>query len=131
MKVLLDTSDSQTLSVIPREYPTTIDYTLVEEGNNRIATGSAISASNVSGFLAFADKFQLNEDNYYALYVYNTSTGDLIFRDKVFCTNQSVRGYSINNGEYTQDSTYDGDFIVYGDDNTAPATPTLISVVEV
>lgn len=130
MKILIDTSDEQTLGIIPRFYPNQINYTLVEESSDRTANGTVVTAV-VSGLLTFSDKFQLNEDNYYSLYVYDDATGELIHRDKVFCTNQTAEAYTINNGVYIQDTTYDNDYIIYGDDNTKPDTPTLISVDEV
>jgi hypothetical protein len=130
MKVLIDTSDIQTVSILPRYYPTNINYKIVEEGNDREATGSNIATSTIDGFLTFSDKFQLNEDNFYSLYVYDASNGAIINRDKVFCTNQNATEYTINNGEYTQDQTYDSGYVIYGDDNTKPDTPTLISVNE-
>jgi hypothetical protein len=130
MKVLLDSSLEQTLSFVPRSYPTTVDYTLIEEGTRRTVTGTDIATINVSGFLTLSQKFQLTRDKFYSIDIFDSSDDTLIFRDKIFCTNQDVKDYSINEGEYVEDETYDNDYIIYGEDNTVPDTPTLISVEE-
>ena len=131
MKILIDTSNQQTLSVIPRSYPTTIDYTIVEEGNGRTLTGADMTTATVSGFLTFTDKFVLQQDKFYSIDVFDSSDDTLIFRDKIFCTNQTVTDYTINNGEYTEDTTKDNDYVIYGEDTTAPDDMTLTSVTEV
>jgi len=131
MKVLIDSSNTQTLTFIPRSYPSTIDYTLIEEGTGRTATGVDITTGTASGFLTISEIFALNEDNFYSIDIFDSSDDTLIFRDKIFCTNQEAINYTINNGEYTEDDSKDNDYIIYGDDNEKPDTMTLISVTEV
>jgi len=130
MKILLDSSNAQTLSFIPRAYPTTVDYTLIEEGTNRTVTGTSIATIDVSGFLTISQPWQLTRDKYYSIDIFDSSDSTLIFRDKIFCTNQDVKAYTINENEYTEDTTYDNDYIIFGEDNTVPSTPTLNSVVD-
>lgn len=130
MKILLDSSNNQTLSFIPRSYPATIDYTLIEEGTNRTVEGTSIATISISGFLTISQQFQLTRDKFYSIDIFDNSDDTLIFRDKIFCTNQDVKEYSINEGEYTEDETYDNDYIIFGEDNTAPDTMTLNSVVD-
>lgn len=130
MKILLDSSNDQTLSFVPRSYPTSVDYTLVEEGTNRTVTGTSIATINVSGFLTISQQFQLTRDKFYSIDIFDDSDSTLIFRDKIFCTNQDVKDYSINEGEYIEDETYDNDYIIFGEDNTAPDTMVLNSVVD-
>ena len=46
------------------------------------------------------------------MYNLEIKAGDeLIFRDRIFCTNQNVFTYSVNNNQYTENSN-DNDFIV-------------------
>lgn len=130
MKILIDSSNSQTLSFIPRSYPTAVNYTLIEEGTNRTVTETALTTVTVSGFLTISDTFALTQDKFYSLDVFDNSDDTLIFRDKIFCTNQDVKEYSINDGDYTQDDTYDNDYIIYGEDITKPDTMTLTSVTD-
>jgi hypothetical protein len=37
---------------------------------------------------------------------------DIVFKDKVFCTNQPIVSFSVNNGQYVS-STTTNDFIIY------------------
>ena len=130
MKILIDTSNQQTLTFIPRSYPSAVDYTLIEEGTNREVNETSISTITVSGFLTISDQFKLQQDKFYSLDIFDSSDSTLIFRDKIFCTNQTINDYTMNEGEYTEDTTYDKDYIIFGDDTTDPDTMTLISVTE-
>jgi hypothetical protein len=38
---------------------------------------------------------------------------DVVYRDKIFCTNQIIEEFSINKNVYTQ-RTSDNEFIIYG-----------------
>jgi hypothetical protein len=128
MKILIDTSDAQTLTFIPRFYPTVVDYTIVEEGTGREVTKESVSASEVSGFLQISDKFLLQSDKFYSVDIRDAETDAVIFRDKIFVTNQDVREYSINDGIYVEDDSKDNTYIIYGEDITPPDTLTLTSV---
>ncbi len=130
MKILLDSSNNQTLSFVPRSYPSTVDYTLVEEGTQRTVTSTSVSTITVDGFLTISKTFKLTRDKFYSIDIFKSSDSTLIFRDKIFCTNQDVKDYSINDGEYVEDTTYDNSYIIYGEDNTDPDTMTLNSVVD-
>ena len=128
MKILIDTSDAQTLTFIPRFYPTVVNYTIVEEGTGREVTKESVSASEVSGFLQISDKFLLQSDKFYSVDIRDAETDAVIFRDKIFVTNQDVREYSINDGIYVEDDSKDNTYIIYGEDITPPDTLTLTSV---
>ena len=130
MKILLDSSNNQTLSFVPRAYPDTIDYTLVEDGTNRTVNGASIPTINISGFLTISQKFKLTRDKFYRIDIFDNSDSTLIFRDKIFCTNQDVKDYSLNEGEYVEDESKNNDYIIFGEDNTDPDTMTLNSVVD-
>jgi len=58
---------------------------------------------------------KLKEGYYYDLEL--TSSGATIYKDKVFCTDQTVNQatnshYTVNSGEYTTDTSYDNDYII-------------------
>ena len=131
MRILLDSSNDQTLTFVPRSYPTTVDYTLVEEGTGRTVDKADVSTLTALGRLTITDKFLLQEDKFYSIDVRDSATDELIFRDKVFVTNQDVREYSINNGRFTETETKDNSYIIYGEDITPPDTMTLTSVTEI
>lgn len=130
MRILLDTSDQQTLTFVPRSYPSQVDYTLTEEGTTRSVEKSNMTTSTVLGRLTVSDKFLLQEDKFYTIDVYDSSSGELIFKDKVFVTNQDVRSYSINDGKFIEEENRDNSYIIYGEDITPPDTMTLTSVTE-
>ena len=131
MKILLDNSLNQTLSFIPRSYPSEVDYSLVEEGTGRTVDKVSVATSSVLGRLTISDKFLLQEDKFYSIDIYDTSTGELIFRDKIFVTNQDVKAYSINDGRFVEEETKDNSYIIYGEDITPPDTMTLTSATEI
>jgi hypothetical protein len=128
MKILIDTADEQTISIIPRHYPSTVDYTLTEEGTNRIVEKENMTTATVLGRLEVSDQFLLQEDKFYSIDVRDSSTGELIFRDKIFVTNQDVRSYSIQDGRFIEDTSKDNSYVIYGEDITPPDTLTLTSV---
>lgn len=131
MRILLDSSNDQTLTFIPRSYPDNVDYSLVEEGTGRTVDKASVSTATVLGRLTLTDKFVLQEDKFYSIDVYDSTTNELIFRDKIFVTNQDVKSYSINNGRFIEDDSKDNSYIIYGEDTTPPDTMTLTSVTEI
>lgn len=131
MRILLDSSNEQTLTFIPRAYPTEVDYTLIEEGTGRTVEKEDVSTSTVLGRLTISDKFVLQEDKFYSIDIKDASSGELIYRDKIFVTNQDVKAYSINDGRFIEDESKDNSYIIYGEDVTKPDTMTLTSVTEV
>ncbi len=60
-------------------------------------------------YYQYSNTFTLVEDTFYTLEI--TQGSNLIFRDKIFCTNQTVDTYSINNSAYTEQSVAN-EFIV-------------------
>jgi hypothetical protein len=53
------------------------------------------------------------KDQDYLLEITNTATNEVLYRDKIFGTNQTVADYSINTGQYTTNTTQANDFLVY------------------
>ena len=54
--------------------------------------------------------FDLKEGNFYTLSILNDT--DVVYKDKIFCTNQVIANFSINDGQYVANQTTN-DFIVY------------------
>lgn len=111
--IVLQKSDSnQTFSFIPRSYTSGTTYTIVitnEVTNTEVYNDTATSFTAVDYYYQFTDTFTLVEDTTYTLEIKDGSS--VIYRDKIFCTNQTVSSYSVNNGEYTTHSQ-DNEFIV-------------------
>ena len=54
--------------------------------------------------------FSLEEGRYYTIELKNVL--EVVFKGKIFCTNQSVQTYSVNNDTYVSNNTTN-DFITY------------------
>lgn len=54
--------------------------------------------------------FNLKENHFYTIEIKNGNT--IVFRDKIFCTDQSTSSFSVNNAQYTSNNTTNT-FIVY------------------
>ena len=137
MKILTTSTGTQTLSIIPRFYAPTINYKIVNEESKVEVDVTGIATTTTLGFLTFDSTYSLNEDTYYELWVYNNANGEIIYRDKIFCTDQigiidgvyvedvyeagiyenggTSTYYQINNNEYVEDVTYDNEYLIYGD----------------
>ncbi len=113
MKILLSSVTSQTLAFIPRSFPVSVDYTLIREGTNIEVVKTNVPATTNKGFLEISDIFTLIENNFYSIDIFDNTTNLLIFRDKIYCTNQNVKDYTINKDEYKEDKTYDKNYVIY------------------
>jgi hypothetical protein len=109
MIILREDSNNQTFSFIPRkeEYNT---MTITDEQTNTTTTISIVSDSISTYYHTITANFDLKEGNFYVLKVLNNT--EVVFYDKVFCTNQSLVSFSVNNNTYTSHST-SNDFIIY------------------
>lgn len=116
MIILTESLSSQSFTVIPRSYTAT-RIVVIEEATSvdatYIPTFSRVDYNDTvdteGTYLKIAGIIALEEDKFYTLTVYNGSA--IIYKDRIFCTNQTVADYSINNGIYTENST-DNDYII-------------------
>lgn len=118
MKVLSNTGASQTMKVIPREYVTDATLEVTDDTTNTKTTYNLNSMTTSGDELNVAVAFSpvLKEDTFYDMVLKKTD-GKVIYKDKIFCTNQSTNQtanehYTINSGVYTSDTSYDDDYIV-------------------
>ena len=77
-----------------------------------------ISVSTTNFFGGFGDyinsishNFNLKEGHFYTLQILNPNN-DIIYKDRIFCTAQSLVTFSVNNNQYVSNSTTN-EFIVY------------------
>lgn len=132
MIILTTSTSEQTFRVIPRSYPEDVIITLRDDSTNEVTTYTIESAewddnndfwqladydwnfgSNIfteKGYLVITNTFALTENRFYDLTITNES--NVIYRDKVFCTDQTISDYSVNDGVYTTENTYDNDYII-------------------
>lgn len=112
MTILQSTTDSQTLNFIPREYTAGTTYTISikdETTNTEVFTSTATTFTAVDYYLQYSSVFTLVENTMYMLEVKDGT--NVTFKDKIFCTNQNVTTYSVNDNEYIK-NTIANDFIV-------------------
>ena len=114
---LQKTSSSQTITFIPRFYSSlgTNDYNIKivsEDEGNTVFSDDVSSFTEVDYYRTFSGTFSFNEDTFYILTIKKTSTNQILYRDKIFVTNQSLTNgnYDINTGEYTSIS-FDDEYI--------------------
>ena len=109
MIVLTTSTSAQSFSFVPRiEGYTTM--TITDEQTN-VTTTVAISGNTSNGYTNTINaSFALKENHTYTLLL--TSGGTICYKDKIFCTNQSISTFSVNNGQYTSNNTTNT-FIVY------------------
>lgn len=116
MKILTTSAGAQTVKIIPREYVSTATMEIKDDQTNT-NTIYNISPTTVNDDLSIGVTFDpvLVEGHYYNMTIKNSSN-KVIFKDKVFCTNQTLNQnnndyYTVNESVYTTDNTYDDDYI--------------------
>jgi len=119
MKHLLPITTTQTIQIIPRVYSTTVTLKLRDDSTNETVTilPSAIKSGN---YIELSNVYELKEGRFYDLKIYNgqgiVTDLDIIYRDKIFCTEQTINQtanerYTINKDEYKEQSG-NNDFII-------------------
>ena len=115
MKHLTTSASAQTLKIIPRSYASTVSMILRDDSTNTSTTYGSISTSTDKNYLVISQALNpvLVEGRFYDMTVKEGS--NVIYKDKIFCTNQTISSYSVNSGEYTVptgNDQYDNDYII-------------------
>ena len=109
---LLPSTDSQTISIIPRQYTEASDLELVikEDGTRKTETLEALTSIINGNFLDIDCTFSiLSEDSAYSIEIKQGDT--LLYRDKVYCTSKTdtTISHTLNTDKYNQhDSETEG-----------------------
>ena len=109
MKILTTSTSAQTLKIIPREYQANIDVILRDNSTNESTTYS-VATSTSGDYITFNLTLALVENRFYDLTCKFGS--DVIYKDKIFCTDQTIANYTVNEGQYTTENSYDNDYII-------------------
>ena len=112
---LTTSASAQTLKVIPRSYASSVNMILRDDSTNTSTTYSSISTSTDKNYLVLSQALNpiLVEGRFYDLTIKEGS--NVIYKDKIFCTDQTISSYSVNDGEYTiptGNDVHDNDYIV-------------------
>lgn len=137
MKKLTTSTGEQTIRIIPRVYPDEITLTLRDDSTNDEVSYTIESLQweyinddwNLAdytwettkgmyienGYLYITNNYALVENRFYDLEI--VSAGEVIYKDKVFCTDQTIdqetnNYYSVNDGVYVTQNSYDNDYII-------------------
>lgn len=108
MIVLQESASEQTLRFILREFTSGATYNVTiknELTNSEVYNQDVTTIASNLYYNTFTGTFSLKENNYYTLTI--KSGTDVIYRDKIYCTNQTVTDYTVNQSEYITHSTTD------------------------
>lgn len=106
MIVLKDTDT--TFKIIPRSYD--FDTIILKSETTNKEQTHSVTPTQVDYYAEITAPLELKEGNFYALYVFNGT--NLVYRDKIFCTNQDVNTFTVNKDGYVSNSTTN-EFITY------------------
>ena len=104
MIVLQETNSTQTIYCIARQDECT--HLILTDEEQGTTTQINCSFYSYGYYNALDVVLSLREGKHYIIDIYNDTT--LIYKDKIYCTNQTIDAFSINNGQYTsKDSNND------------------------
>jgi hypothetical protein len=107
MIVLQELATSQTFKIIPQSLAAT--SMIITDESEGISVTYAITPTVDRYYLSISKVVNLIEGRYYTIAVLDGVTN--VFNGVIFCTNQTISDYSINDGAYVQNST-NNDFII-------------------
>jgi hypothetical protein len=105
--IILTTSANQTFPIIPISQTDLIGNSIrlefTNETTKEVVTKTATTRTSINDiyYLSSNDLSFLKQNTFYVLKAYFNVSGNTIYKDRVFVTNQPKSSYSINNGDYT------------------------------
>ena len=110
MHILKAIGTSQDIKIIPRSHPASVTVELRDESTNTTATPT-MTVVSLNGFLTLSGIVSVSDGRYYNLEVKDGL--DLIYRGRCFVTSQTdFPKYSVNDGEYTEETSYNNEYII-------------------
>ena len=113
---LIQTSGNKTFNIIPRVFTVgVVSVSLTSESTNTPIVVNSTTTVN-GNYLQFASIFgALVEGQFYILQV--SDTNGVIYKDKVFCTDQTINQtsndyYSINKDQYISEDSASNEYII-------------------
>lgn len=106
----IGTNGTKTFNLIPRKNASTVTAILTSETTGTSYSDTTSISQNRYYYNMPCDfETTLQESSFYTLEVKEGS--NIIFKDKVFCTDQTINDFSVNYNTYTEHSS-DNEFIV-------------------
>ena len=111
MKHLTTSASAQTLKIIPRSYASTVSMILRDDSTNTTTTYGSISTSTDKNYLVISKALSpvLVEGRFYDMTVKEGAS--VIYKDKIFCTDQTLSTFEISNNVYIEKSTGNNEYI--------------------
>tara|TARA_E500000318_G_scaffold91265_1_gene89442 strand:- start:222 stop:563 length:342 start_codon:yes stop_codon:yes gene_type:complete len=106
MIVLQESASAQNLDFIPRSFTSgnTYNVTIVnEQTNTEVYNQDVTSITKNLYYNRLNAIFNVKQDNFYMVTV--KAGSDVVFKDKIFCTNQTISDFTVNDSQYTQQDT--------------------------
>lgn len=107
MIILQELNTSQSIYIIPRYY--FADTMTITNETTKEVIEYSISPLQSNHYMVISTTFDLKEDTFYKVVI--TYNNDIVFRDRIFCTNQNVSSYSPNNDKFIELES-DNEFII-------------------
>ena len=82
-----------------------------EEQNKVIFTDANATFTEVKYYYTYSTTQALEEANFYIYEIVNTTDGVLLYRDKIFSTDQTLSTFNISDNVYIEKSTGDNEYI--------------------
>jgi len=108
MILLKEINTEQTFSFIPRELEATTIVLRNETTGKEVSIEADFFLADY--YLTTTSIFDLKENTFYNLTIKNNDS--IVYKDKVFCTNQSSDTYTVNQNQYVSNVT-DNEFKIY------------------
>ena len=109
MIILTTSTSEQSFVFIPRSH--VFDYVGITDDQTGVTTQITGYTHTVGDYYDTLEaEFNLVENHFYDLVVVNGAV--VVYKDRIFCTNQNVNTFTVNNGQYVSNSTTN-EFIVY------------------
>lgn len=109
MIVVNESIIGQTIHFIPRYgSPTTLELTGENTNVTQVVTGTFVYTDYTWQLIA---QFPTKENQFYWA-VFKDAFGNILLKERMFCTNQPIDTFSVNNGQYISNQTTN-DFIMY------------------
>ena len=104
MIILTTSALAQQLKFIPREYSAS-SIVITDQDTNTPVTYTGLTFTTDRYYLQGNVIFSpiLREGTFYTLEILNGTS--VVYRDNIFCTDQTISTYSINDGVYTKHAT--------------------------
>jgi hypothetical protein len=110
MIILQESQQQQIFQIVPTRFSTINQMVVKDEQTNNTITSTFVG-NNIGDYVnTITAQLSLKQNHFYT--VEFKSNGVLSHKDRIFCTNQNIDTFSVNNQQYTPNSTTNN-YIVY------------------